>query len=80
MTAQADVPVSLARSAEDIHARMVDSARSMFLRGLAVLAAAVLLGIAEALAMWMGALIVAAGLLVLAAFAAVAGLVTKWWS
>ena len=84
MTAQADVPVSLVRHSglgasapEDRSARILGSARSLFLHGLAVLAAAILLGIAEAVAIWMGALLVALGLLVVAACVALAGFVSR---
>lgn len=84
MTAQTDVPVSIARSIArtgeapaDASERMLGSARRLFLHGLALLAVAVALGIAETLALWMGALIVAALLLVVAAFATLAGLIGR---
>lgn len=84
MTVHADLPVSLARgrglgsaATDDRSARMLGSARLLFLRGLAVLAAAILLGIAEALAVWMGALLVALGLLLVAAGVALAGVISR---
>lgn len=77
MTAQADVPVSLVRVTEARPARMLGSARRLFLHGFAVLAIAVLLGIAEALALWMGALLVGAGLIVAAAGLALVGFIGR---
>ena len=85
MTVQAEVPVSLAHGRglgsaatdDDRSARMLGSARLLFLRGLAVLAAAILLGIAEALAVWMGALLVALGLLLVAGGVALAGVISR---
>jgi len=85
MTVQADVPISLAPGSglgtaapEDRSARMLGSARSLFLHGLAVLGAAILLGIAEVLAVWMGALLVAFGLLVVSAGVALAGVISRF--
>ena len=85
MTTQADVPISLARgpalrtaTPEDRSARMLGSARSLFLHGLAVLGAAILLGIAEALSLWMGALLVAFGLLVVAGVVALTGVISRF--
>lgn len=84
MTAQADIPVTLVRApevgavrTEDVSARMLGSARSLFLHGLAVLGAAILLGIAEAIAVWMGALLLAVGLLVVAGGVALAGVISR---
>lgn len=82
MTAQADVPVGLARTAGAVtahgaSARMLRWARRLFLQGLAVLSVAIVLGIAEALSVWMGALVVAVGLLVVAAGAALIGLIAR---
>jgi hypothetical protein len=84
MTVQAEVPISLARghelstvATEDRSARMLGSARSLFLHGLAVLGAAILLGVAEAIAVWMGALLVALGMLVVAGGVALAGVISR---
>jgi hypothetical protein len=82
MTAQADVPVALASGSgavatHDASARILGWARRLFLQGLAVLTGAIVLGIAEALSVWMGALIVACGLLVVAASAALVGLIAR---
>ena len=85
MTVQADVPLSLARGSElgtaapvDRSARMLGTARSLFLHGLAVLGAAILLGIAEALTVWMGALLLALGMLTIAGGVALAGVISRF--
>jgi hypothetical protein len=85
MTVQADVPIPLTRGsglstpvAEDLSARLLGSARSLFLHGLAVLGVAILLGIAETLAVWMGALLVAFGLLIIAGVVALVGLLSRF--
>ncbi|MGH3459465.1 phage holin family protein [Aeromicrobium sp.] len=80
MTAQTEVPVSIARTGEplvDASERMLGSAKRLFLHGLVLLLVAVALGIAETLALWMGALIIAALFLVVAAFATLAGLIGR---
>jgi hypothetical protein len=85
MTVQADVPLSLSRgpslgseAPQARSARILGSAKSLFLHGLAVLGAAILLGLAEALAVWMGALLVAFGLLVVAAVVALIGVISRF--
>jgi len=85
MTVQADVPIPLPGDGElgttatkNRSARMLGSARSLFLHGLGVLGAAILLGIAEALSLWMGALLVAFGLLVVSAGVALAGAISRF--
>jgi len=85
MTVQADVPIPLpgdgglgTTTPDDRPARMLGSARSLFLHGLAVLGVAILLGIAEVLAVWMGALLVAFGLLVVSAGVALAGVISRF--
>lgn len=79
MTAQTEVPVSIARTGElaDASERMLGSAKRLFMHGLALVVVAAALGIAETLALWMGALMVAALLLVVAAFATLAGLIGR---
>ena len=82
MTAHADVPAALARGtdpvlAHDAPTRIFGLARRLFLQGLAVLAGAIVLGIAESLSVWMGALVVAFGLLIVAACAALIGLIAR---
>ncbi len=83
MTVQADVPIPLPGGGElgtatkIPPARMLGSARSLFLHGLAVLGAAILLGIAEALSLWMGALLVAFGLLIVAGVVALTGVISR---
>ena len=69
MAAQTDVPIA--------PTGLLGSARRLFLHGLAVLAAAVLLGIAELVSLWVGALLVGIAMLVLAAVAALAGLIGR---
>ncbi len=85
MTVQADVPVPLPGNgglgtAASTHrsARMLGSARSLFLHGLAVLGAAILLGVAEALSLWMGTLLVALGLVFVAGVLALAGVIIRF--
>ena len=85
MTVQAHVPMPLPGDGErrtpasaDRSARMFGSARSLLLHGLAVLGAAILLGISEALALWMGALLVAIGLLAVAGVVALAGVISRF--
>jgi hypothetical protein len=84
MTVQADAPVPFSGAGElgtaattNRSARMLGSARSLFLHGLAVLGSAILLGIAEALSLWMGALLVGFGLLVVAAGVALTGVISR---
>ena len=84
MTVQADVPIPLPGDGElgttattNGSARMLKSARSLFLYGLAVLGAAILLGVAEAVSLWMGALLVALGLLVVAGGFALTGVISR---
>lgn len=84
MTVQAHVPMPLpgdgepgATAAKIRSARILGSARSLFLHGLAVLAGAILLGVAEALSLWMGALLVALALLVVAGGFALTGVVSR---
>ena len=84
MTVQADVPIPLpgdgelgTTAAANWSARMLGSARSLFLHGLAVLGAAILLGVAEAVSLWMGALLVALGLLVVAGGFALTGVISR---
>jgi hypothetical protein len=57
---------------------MLGSARSLFLHGLAVLGAAILLGVAEALSLWMGTLLVALGLVFVAGVLALAGVIIRF--
>jgi hypothetical protein len=85
MTVHADVPIPLPGDDElgptatkNRSARMLGSARSLFLHGLAVLGGAILLGIAEALSLWMGALLVALGLLVVAGGVALTGVLSRF--
>ena len=84
MTVQAHVPLPLpgdgelgTTAAKSRSARMLGSARSLFLHGLAVLGAAILLGIAEAVSLWMGSLLVALGLLVVAGGFALTGVISR---
>jgi hypothetical protein len=84
MTAQPEVPISLAHAAELTTAskngsvRMLGSARRLLLHGLVVIAAAVLLGVAEAVSLWMGALLVGFGLLVAAGSLALIGIIGRF--
>jgi hypothetical protein len=85
MTARADVPISLpgdgelaTTGPEDRSTRMLGSARSIFLHSLAVLGAAILLGIAETLSVWMGALLVAIGMLIIAGVVALVGVLSRF--
>jgi len=84
MTVQAHVPIPLPGDKgpgttvpADRSTRILGSARSLFLHGIAVLGVAILLGLAEALAVWMGALLVALGLLVVAGGMALAGVISR---
>lgn len=85
MTVQANVSVPLpgngglgTTATTNRSARMLGSARSLFQHGLAVLGAAILLGVAEALSLWMGALLVALGLVFVAGVVALASVISRF--
>ncbi len=82
MTAEVHIPavvppVSEVASAEDVSARMLGTAKRLLRDGFALLAVAVMLGIAETVALWFGAVIVAIGLLSIGTLIAVTALVVK---
>ena len=79
MTAQPQTVVLSAPAGRPSHAptRTFALALRLFVHGLAVLATSVVLGVAQALELWMGALVVALALIVLAAVAALVGLVGR---
>jgi hypothetical protein len=56
---------------------MLGSARRLSMRGIMVVAVAALLGVAEAVSLWMGALLVGVGLLVVAGVFAIIGLIGR---
>jgi len=80
MTAEVHIPAVVPRvselaSEEDVSARMLGTAKRLLRDGFALLAFAMLLGIAEAVTLWFGAVIVAIGLLSVGVLIAVAALV-----
>ena len=82
MTAEVHIPAVVPRmselaSEEDVPARMLGTAKRLVRDGFALLAIAAMLGIAEAVALWFGAVIVAIGLLSVGVLIAVAALVRK---
>jgi len=82
MTAEVHIPAVVPRMSElafeeNVPARMLGTAKRLVRDGFALLAIAAMLGIAEAVALWFGAVIVAIGLLSVGALIAVAALVWK---
>lgn len=84
MTAEVHIPAVVPRvselaspTTEDVSARMLDTAKRLMRDGFALLAIAAMLGIAETVALWFGAVIVAIGLLSIGVLIAVAALVWK---
>ena len=83
MTAEVHIPAvvppvsEVASTAEDVSARMLGTAKRLLRDGFALLAIAVMLGIAETVALWFGAVIVAIGLLSIGTLIALAALVVK---
>ena len=82
MTAEVHIPAVVPRvselaSEEDVSVRMLGTAKRLLWDGFALLALAVMLGVAEAIALWFGAVIVAIGLLSIGGLIAVAALVWR---
>ena len=85
MTAEVHIPAVVpprvgeraSPTTEDVSTRMLGTARRLVRDGFALLAIAAILGIAETIALWFGAVIVAIGLLSVGVLLAVAALVWK---
>jgi hypothetical protein len=82
MTAHVDTPIPLVpggsgSALEAVSERMLAMAKHLLFDGFALLALALMLGVAETIALWFGAAIVAFGLIVVGALIAIAGLVSK---